>query len=195
MDDADDDCAMELSPSKRHRGKQEPKLVWRRSKKLCQAASCVFSRGTPGQSARAVGNCVFCDPENMVAAMASEAGRMNVRVTLSMFEVKDRAVHEAAMGRVPADFCARELRYCTSPGCVYNREHLGQPARCNGALQCVWCSPSGLTDAIGTDAGRMHVQVSLSMFAAKDRIVYAAALSKLPSDFLRSSKFCCAPQR
>ena len=155
MDDAGDDCAMELSPSKRHRGKQEPqlvwrsamelspskrhrgkqepKLVWRRSKKLCQAAGCVFSRGSPGQPARAVGNCVFCDPEKMAVAMASEPGRMNVRVTLSIFESKDSAVYEAAMGRVPADFCAREVRYCASPGCIYNREHPGQAAWCKGA--------------------------------------------------------------
>ena len=57
---------MELSPSKRHRGKQEPQLALRRSSKLCQHADCVFSRARPGDPAMAA-NTTFA----LGVAMAS----------------------------------------------------------------------------------------------------------------------------
>ena len=189
--------AMELSPSKRHRGKQAAQLVLRRSSKLCQMSSCIYSRARPGEPARAEDSlyCVFCDPVRMAAAMESEAGRMNVRVTLSMLKTKDESVYRSAKGKVPLDFCA-SIRYCNGDSCIYNRDHPGAPVRmqeaaARGETYCIWCSPVRMQEAMQTEAGRRNVQISLSIFEQKDTNVFERATAKVPADFVRSVRTCC----
>ena len=188
--------AMELSPSKRHRGKQAAQLVLRRSSKLCQMSSCIYSRARPGEPARAEDSlyCVFCDPVRMAAAMESEADRKHIRQTLSMLKAKDESVYRSATGKVPPDFCASTL-YCNGDSCVYNRDHPGQRARfppaTRGETHCIWCSPVRMQEAMQTEAGRRNVQISLSIFEQKDTNVFERATAKVPADFVRSVRTCC----
>ena len=71
------------------RGKQPDTrpIILKRNAKLCQAASCVFSTGQPGQPARAEGRelCIWCDPEAMEAELESPLGRQKIRKALNLF--------------------------------------------------------------------------------------------------------------
>ena len=188
--------AMELSPSKRHRGKQAPQLVLRRSSKLCQMSTCIYSRSKPGEPGRADDSlyCVFCDPARMAAAMESGTGRTNVRVTLSMFEAKNEVVYRSALGKVPPGFF-QSTQYCNGDLCIYSRERPGQRVRfsdaARGQSHCIWCSPAAMQEAMRTQDGRRNVQLSLSMFEQKAPNVFRSAAAKLPTDFLRSVEMCC----
>ena len=121
---------MELSPSRRHCGKQAAVMVLRRSSKLCQHPGCVFSRGKPGEPARAENTtyCLWCDEALMAEAMAAGGhALMHVRMTLSMFQEKDEAVYERALARLPETF-TREAHLCKSPKCVFSSKRPGYPA-------------------------------------------------------------------
>ena len=193
--DETDTSALLLSPSKRHRGKQEAKLVLRRSPKLCQNLDCVFSRSRPGEPARAANStyCVWCDAGLMKSAIESEDILKNLRVSLSIFQKSCPNVYQRALALLPADAGVdRFAHYCKNRACVFSRKNPGTPGLVHGRSYCSWCDADELAAAQATKDGRRHLNHSLNIFKKVRPDIYDVAFAKLASEFPRGAKSCHA---
>ena len=188
---------LQLVSSGRVHGKQPDTrpATLKRTAKLCQAASCVFSTGQPGQPARAQHSefCMWCDPEAMKVELASKAGQAKIKKALSLLSTHALA-HRAALAKLPDDYSQTlraRLDYCQSPECVFNERRPGHPAWAGTGSLCAWCDTDVLVNKLRTEAGASSIRKQMSLFRALSDDVYRRAMALLPEDYVHTSGHYC----
>ena len=112
---------------------------------------CTFSMSSPGKrSLSEGGQCVWCSPDRMQAAMGNIRRMANLKTALSKFAQKSPAVYWRAVGLLRArlgeqwKLAVTPTKHCIGAGdrlCERSRTDLGRPARASKAGRlCARCS-------------------------------------------------------
>ena len=202
------------SPTKRYRCKDPELLVssmqrlhgktsgpvlvtMQRNAKLCQAAHCVFSTGQPGQPARATAElCMWCDSKAMTKALSTPTGTKSVKQALTFFEQGSKEVFEKALLSLPEDFHRSREDYCRGHNCVFNDLQPGHPAKLSTEDASThglfpWCNPTLLAAMVKTHEGAKAIRRSLTLFEARDDVVFKKARTMLPTSFYTGHVMYC----
>ena len=152
-------------------------------KHKCTEPGCVFSRATPGLPASVVRfkKCMWCDPEQLAAALADTLRHQNIKQSLNAFKSKDQKVHERALAKLPDNF-VEGSRFCSHPACVFSRSIPGSKARVTCGTErsmCMWCDEAHLREAESTMQGRGMILRSLKAFKRHDAAFAEAARDRL----------------